>query len=98
MIKDQDNVLKNNECSEKLKALHSKLGSISGFLTTMRSDNTEEYKKISHDLKILMKQVNTIRKSIEIYFVVILILMFFMIQKMLWSSSSTNFSLLTNLF
>jgi|GEM_PF-4762802 len=98
MTQNQDTDLKNKEYSEKLKALNSKLGSISGFLTTMRSDNNEEYKKISHDLKILMKQINTIRKSMEIYFIVMLILMFFMIQKMSLSSSSANFSLLTNLF
>ena len=58
----------------------------------------EEQKKISHDLKALMKQINTMQKSIEIYFIVILVLMFFMTQKMLWSGSSKNLSLLTNLF
>lgn len=95
MTKDQDTDL---ECTKRLKTLQTKLGSLSGFLTTMRSDSTEEYKKISHDLEILIKQVNTIRKNMEIYFVVILILMFIMIQKMLWTGSSTNFSLLTSLF
>ena len=65
----------------------------------MRSDNNEEYKKISNDLEILIKQINTIRKNMEIYFVIILILMFIIIQKMLWTTgSSTNFSLLTTLF
>ncbi|XVN41708.1 MAG: hypothetical protein RCO49_04275 [Rickettsia endosymbiont of Argas persicus] len=98
MTKDQDQDLKNQEFSEKLKALHIKLGSISGFLTTMRSDNNEEYKKISHDLKALMKQVNIIRKSMEIYFIIMFILMFFMIQKTLWSGSGTKLSLLANLF
>jgi len=98
MTEDQDNDLKNKESSDKLKALHHKLGSMSGFLITMRSDNAEEYKKISHDIKFLIKQINIIRKSIEIYFIIILILMFFMIQKTLWSGSSSNFSLLTNLF
>ncbi|HJD66990.1 MAG TPA: hypothetical protein LFV66_00680 [Rickettsia endosymbiont of Bembidion lapponicum] len=97
MTQDQDNDPKNNE-SDKLKSLHNKLGSISGFLMTMRSDTIEEQKKISHDLKALMKQINTMQKSIEIYFIVILVLMFFMTQKMLWSGPSKNLSLLTNLF
>ncbi|HJD55155.1 MAG TPA: hypothetical protein LFW21_00510 [Rickettsia endosymbiont of Pyrocoelia pectoralis] len=93
--KDHDT---DSECTERLKTLQTKIGSLSGFLTTMRSDNSEEYKKISHDLEVLIKQVNTIRKNMEIYFVVILILMFIIIQKMLWTGSSTNFSLLTSLF
>ncbi|MCC8406048.1 MAG: hypothetical protein LN560_00110 [Rickettsia endosymbiont of Sceptobius lativentris] len=99
MIQDHNTVLKHEEHTERLKALQNKLGNLSGFLTTMRSDNNEEYKKISNDLEILMKQINTIRKNMEIYFVIILILMFIIIQKMLWTTgSSTNLSLLTTLF
>ncbi|HJD58661.1 MULTISPECIES: hypothetical protein [spotted fever group] len=99
MIQDHNTDLKHEEHTERLKALQNKLGNLSGFLTTMRSDNNEEYKKISNDLEILMKQINTIRKNMEIYFVIILILMFIIIQKMLWTTgSSTNLSLLTTLF
>lgn len=98
MTQGQDNDLNNKECNENLKALHSKLGSISGFLITMRSEDIEEYKKISHDLKTLIKQVHTMQKSMEIYFIIISILLFFMIQKMFWTTSSINLSLLTNLF
>ncbi|XLM33609.1 MAG: hypothetical protein QFX12_06010 [Rickettsia africae] len=86
MIQDHNTDLKHAEQTERLKALQNKLGNLSGFLTTMRSDNNEEYKKISNDLKILMKQINTIRKNMEIYFVIILILMFIIIQKMLWTT------------
>ncbi|AAL02979.1 MULTISPECIES: hypothetical protein [spotted fever group] len=86
MIQDHNTDLKHEEQTERLKALQNKLGNLSGFLTTMRSDNNEEYKKISNDLKILMKQINTIRKNMEIYFVIILILMFIIIQKMLWTT------------
>ena len=99
MIQDHNTDLKHEEHTEMLKALQNKLGNLSGFLTTMRSDNNEEYKKISNDLEILMKKINTIRKNMEIYFVIILILMFIIIQKMLWTTgSSTNLSLLTTLF
>ncbi|MFA1688458.1 hypothetical protein ABVF33_02885 [Candidatus Rickettsia barbariae] len=86
MIQDHNTDLKHEEQTERLKALQNKLGNLSGFLTTMRSDNNEEYKKISNDLKILMKQINTISKNMEIYFVIILILMFIIIQKMLWTT------------
>ncbi|ACR47575.1 hypothetical protein RPR_04530 [Rickettsia peacockii str. Rustic] len=86
MIQDHNTDLKHEEQTERLKALQNKLGNLSGFLTTMRSDNNEEYKKIANDLKILMKQINTIRKNMEIYFVIILILMFIIIQKMLWTT------------
>ncbi len=86
MIQDHNTDLKHEEQTERLKALQNKLGNLSGFLTTMRSDNNEEYKKISNDLKSLMKQINTIRKNMEIYFVIILILMFIIIQKMLWTT------------
>ncbi|AEV92076.1 MAG: hypothetical protein AB8U78_06360 [Rickettsia slovaca] len=86
MIQDHNTDLKHEEQTARLKALQNKLGNLSGFLTTMRSDNNEEYKKISNDLKILMKQINTIRKNMEIYFVIILILMFIIIQKMLWTT------------
>ncbi|HJD54395.1 MAG TPA: hypothetical protein LFW11_03415 [Rickettsia endosymbiont of Proechinophthirus fluctus] len=86
MIQDHNTDLKHEEQTERLKALQNKLGNLSGFLTTMRSDNNEEYKKIANDLKILMQQINTIRKNMEIYFVIILILMFIIIQKMLWTT------------
>lgn len=85
MIQDHNTDLKHEEQTERLKALQNKLGNLSGFLTTMRSDNNEEYKKIANDLKILMKQIHTIRKNMEIYFVIILILMLIIIQKMLWT-------------
>ena len=99
MIHDHNTDLKHEEHTKRLKTLQNKLGNLSGFLTTMRSDNNEEYKKISNDLEILMKKINTIRKNMEIYFVIILILMFIIIQKTLWiTGSSTNLSLLTTLF
>ncbi|WP_347938640.1 hypothetical protein [Rickettsia oklahomensis] len=99
MIQDHNTALKHEEHTKRLKALQNKLGNLSGFLITMRSDHNEEYKKISNDLEILMKQINTIRKNMEIYFVIILILIFIIIQKMLWPTGlSTNFSLLTTLF
>ncbi|MFV9936036.1 MAG: hypothetical protein AB8U84_01895 [Rickettsia endosymbiont of Haemaphysalis japonica] len=85
MIQDHNTDLKHEEHTERLKALQNKLGNLSGFLTTMRSDNHEEYKKISNDLKILMKQINTIRQNMKIYFVIILILMFIIMQ-MLWTT------------
>ncbi|AFB21271.1 hypothetical protein [Rickettsia canadensis] len=99
MIQDHNTHLKHEEHTERLKALQNKLGYLSGFLTTMRSDNNEDYKKISNDLKTLMKQINTIRKNMEIYFIIILIFMFIIIKKMLWTNGlSTKLSLFTTLF
>jgi hypothetical protein len=75
---------------ETLKALKSKLMTLSGYLITMRSDSIEEQKKISNHLKLLIKQVNIIKRNVGMYFIIITLLMIFIIQKILWIKTASN--------
>lgn len=72
---------KNEEFTEVLKAINGKLMSLSGYLITMRSDNSEKQDKISHDIKILLKQFSVIKRNIEAYLIIILLLAFFYVSK-----------------
>lgn len=79
-----------NEQIETLKTLKSKLIMLSGYLITMRSDTVEEQKKMSQDLKILIKQVNLIKKNLGTYFTIILLFILFIVQKMLCSGTAIH--------
>lgn len=84
MNKDSNAGYEDDEYTETLKKINSKLMSLSGKLLAMRADNSGEQKKISNDLKALVKQLNSIKRNVEIYFIVTLLLVIIIIQKMLW--------------
>ncbi|WP_253308221.1 MULTISPECIES: hypothetical protein [unclassified Rickettsia] len=90
MNKDSNAEHKNDEYTEALKKINSKLMSLSGNLLAMRSDNSEEQKKISNDLKALVKQLNSIKRNVEMYFIAMLLLVIIVIQKMLWTGATSN--------
>ncbi|MFY9589318.1 hypothetical protein [Rickettsia endosymbiont of Halotydeus destructor] len=85
MSKDED-----DEYTETLKAVNSKLMSLSGNLIVFRSDSVEEQKKISNDLKIVVKQLKSMRRNVEMYFIIMLLLVISVLQKMLWTDTISN--------
>lgn len=90
MNKDSNARYEDDEYTETLKKINSKLMSLSGKLLAIRADNSGEQKKISNDLKALVKQLNNIKRNVEIYFIVTLLLVIIIIQKVLWVGATSS--------
>ena len=84
----------NNNLQEELQKIakntqinKSKLGTIFGFLTTMRSDNTQEHKNIIIHTQQVLELLKMMKRTLDIYFIIIAFLSFISLTKMLLLSA-----------
>lgn len=73
-----------NNIESNIKDIKNKIGSSSGYLSSMRSDNTEEHKTIIHNSEQTIALLKTVKRTMDNYFIIIIFLSTLFFSKMLF--------------